>query len=120
MMFGIGKKSSFNSSMTTMYLFLFILVVNQFLTIHSFRLMSNDVDQDDARRAIDRRFTFDNFAVPDASSSPDDDVQFLMKRTPQRRFCCMHPLSGRKRSVRDLAKKKQLKRFIALEQNIKC
>lgn len=43
-MFGIGKKSSFNSSMTTIYVFLF-LVINQFLIVHSFRLMSNDVDQ---------------------------------------------------------------------------
>jgi len=67
--------------------------------------MSNDVDQDDIRRAIDRRFTFNNFAIPDDSSSPDDDLQYVLKRTVQRRFCCMSPLSGRKRSVRDVARK---------------
>jgi len=43
-MFGIGKRS-INSSMTNIYLFLFILIINQFLTIHSFRLMSNDLEQ---------------------------------------------------------------------------
>jgi hypothetical protein len=43
-MFGIGK-ASFNSPMTAVYLFLFILIINQFLIVHSFRLMSNDLDQ---------------------------------------------------------------------------
>lgn len=43
-MLGIGKKS-IHSSMGTVYLFLFILIVNQFLIAHSFRLMHDDTDQ---------------------------------------------------------------------------
>jgi len=94
--------------MATIYLFLFILVVNQFLIVHSFRLMHNDIDQnepDDARRAAIRRLAFENFAIPEDSSSPDNGLQFLAKPTVQRRFCCMSPLSGRKRSIRDLSRK---------------
>jgi len=44
MMFGIGKKN-INSSMTTIYLFLFILIINQFLIVRSFRLMSSELEQ---------------------------------------------------------------------------
>ncbi len=43
-MFGLGKKQ-INSSMTTIYLCLFILLINQFVIVRSFRLSSSDLDQ---------------------------------------------------------------------------
>ncbi|CAF3489630.1 unnamed protein product [Rotaria sp. Silwood1] len=44
-------------------------------------------------------------ATPEHSSFNENDLESLLKPTVQRRFCCMSPLSGRKRFIRDLARK---------------
>ncbi|CAF1513290.1 unnamed protein product [Rotaria magnacalcarata] len=107
-MFGIGKQT-YNSSMTSIYLFLFILLVNQLLIVNSFRLMhhdSNENEQDEARRATFGQSEFGNAAFSDKSLLHGNNLQSLIKPKFERRFCCMSPLlSGRKRSIRDLTKK---------------
>ncbi|CAF2811271.1 unnamed protein product [Rotaria sp. Silwood2] len=90
-MFGIGKRT-YDSSMTTIYVFLFILLVNQFFIVNSFRPMYHDTNE------------------VEKSLFGDNDLQSLAKPRFERRFCCMSPLlSGRKRSIQDLTKKKQIK-----------
>ncbi|CAF0795672.1 unnamed protein product [Rotaria sp. Silwood1] len=107
-MFGIGKRT-YDSSMTTIYVFLFILLINQFLIVNSFRLMYHNIDEyepNDATRAVMRRLAHENSAYPEKSLFDDNDLQLFVKPRIERRFCCMSPLlSGRKRSIRDLTKK---------------
>ncbi|CAF2630318.1 unnamed protein product [Rotaria sp. Silwood2] len=43
--------------------------------------------------------------TPEQSLFNENDLESLLKPTVQRRFCCMSPLSGRKRFIRDLARK---------------
>ncbi|CAF3298853.1 unnamed protein product [Rotaria socialis] len=107
-MFGIGKHA-YNSSTTSIYLFLFILLVNQLLIVNSFRLMYHDSTEnepDEARRATFGQSEFENVAFLDKSLLHANNLQPLIKPKFERRFCCMSPLlSGRKRSIRDLTKK---------------
>ena len=42
-MLGLGKRT-FNTSMTTICLCLFILLINQLLLVRSFRLSTSDID----------------------------------------------------------------------------
>ncbi|CAF2402224.1 unnamed protein product [Rotaria sp. Silwood2] len=111
-MFGIGKRT-YDSSITTIYVFLFILLVNQFFIVNSFRPMYHDINEnelDDARRAVIRQLAHKNSIYPEKSLFGDNDLQSLAKPRFERRFCCMSPLlSGRKRSIQDLTKKKQIK-----------
>jgi len=92
------------------YLFLFILITNQFFFIHSVVFVHNDQDQnqlENSRYNAIRQLVAKYVTIPDDSSYDDNDLQSF-KPTVQRRFCCMSPLSGRKRFVRDLARKRQL------------
>ncbi|CAF1162254.1 unnamed protein product [Adineta steineri] len=77
--------------------------------------MQDDFDQyeqDDKRRAVMGRLAFENFAVPEDVVFSDNELQVPVESTKQRRFCCMNPLSGRKRSVRDLTRKQLEKKQI--------
>ncbi|UJR15713.1 hypothetical protein I4U23_002648 [Adineta vaga] len=107
-MFGIGKQNINSSSMTIFYLFVFLFVLNQFLSVHSFRLMHDDIDQqgtDDIRRALLRQMFFENYASPlEDASFNNQAIAIPVESSVQRRFCCMSPLSGRKRSIRDLTR----------------
>jgi len=107
-MFGTGRKN-ISSSMTPVYLFLFILIANQFLFIHSLVLIHYDQDQnqlENSQQNAIRQLVVKYLNTPEDSSSDDNDLQ--LEPTVQRRFCCMNPLSGRKRFIRDLARKQQL------------
>jgi len=110
-MLGIGRKN-FSSSMIPVYLFLFMLITNHFLFIHSFVVAHNDQDQhqlENSRQEAMRRFVLNHLTnSEEVSSDNNNNFPLLLKPTVQRRFCCMSPLSGRKRSVRDLARKQQL------------
>ncbi|CAF0719949.1 unnamed protein product [Adineta steineri] len=109
-MFGIGRKN-FGSSMIPVYLLSFILITNQFLFIHSFVIIHDDQDQnqlDTLRQAVIQRLIDNTLINLEDSSADDDDLQTLIEPTVQRRYCCMNPLSGRKRFIRDLARKQQL------------
>ncbi|CAF0905579.1 unnamed protein product [Adineta ricciae] len=65
-MFGIRKQQT-SSSMTIFYLFVLLLILNQFLFVRSFRLMNDDFNQnedDDVRRALLRQLALENFVSP--------------------------------------------------------
>ncbi|CAF0905598.1 unnamed protein product [Adineta ricciae] len=106
-MFGIRKQQT-SSSMTIFYLFVLLLILNQFLFVRSFRLMNDDFNQnedDDVRRALLRQLALENFVSPVEDALYNEKVVALpVESTVQRRFCCMSPLSGRKRSIRDLTR----------------
>ncbi|CAF0833415.1 unnamed protein product [Rotaria sordida] len=107
-MFGIGKRT-YNSSVTIIYAFLFILLINQFLIVNSFRFMSHDFDEyepNDVKRVVNPPLVYEDIAYPKKSSFNDYDFPLFVEPKVERRFCCMSPLlSGRKRSIRDLTKK---------------
>ncbi|CAF0868302.1 unnamed protein product [Adineta ricciae] len=107
-MFGIRKQQTSSSMTIFFYLFVLLLILNQFLFVRSFRLMNDDFDQDDdddVRRALRRLLTLENFVSPVEDALYNEQVVALpAESTVQRRFCCMSPLSGRKRSIRDLTR----------------
>ncbi|CAF0955122.1 unnamed protein product [Rotaria sordida] len=46
-----------------------------------------------------------HMTIPEHALSNDNNLQSLLEPTVRRRFCCMNPVSGRKRFIRDLARK---------------
>ncbi|CAF0940292.1 unnamed protein product [Rotaria sp. Silwood1] len=94
--------------MASVYILLFILISNKLLFIHSFAIVHDDQYQNQLENlqqdAIEQLIT-NYMATPEHSSFNENDLESLLKPTVQRRFCCMSPLSGRKRFIRDLARK---------------
>ncbi|CAF3168212.1 unnamed protein product [Rotaria socialis] len=109
-MFGIGTKT-FDSSMPSVYLLIFIMIANKFIFVHCFVNTDNDEYQNQLEKlqqdAI-KQLVLKYVTNPEKSRSDDDYLQSPSTPTIRRRFCCMNPLGSRKRSVRNLLRKQQL------------
>ncbi|CAF3168194.1 unnamed protein product [Rotaria socialis] len=116
-MFGIGTKT-FDSSMPSVYLLIFIMIANKFIFVHCFVNTDNDeyqnqlekLQQDAIKQLVLKYVTNPDrsFSLSEKSRSDDDYLQSPSTPTIRRRFCCMNPLGSRKRSVRNLLRKQQL------------
>ncbi|CAF2136114.1 unnamed protein product [Rotaria magnacalcarata] len=109
-MFGIRTKLV-DSSMTSVYLLLFIMIANKFILMHCFVNTDNDEYQNQLGKL--QQDTIEQLVVkyltnPEIYLTDDNNLQSPSTPAIRRRFCCMNPLGSRKRSVRNLLRKQQL------------
>ncbi|UJR30911.1 hypothetical protein I4U23_018421 [Adineta vaga] len=96
------RRKDLNSSILPIYLLFIILITNQFPCIHSFVILQNDQAENQFENIL--QIAFQQSMLHDLmhlDDLPSDNPEF--QKSSQRRFCCMNPLSGRKRFVQNPA-----------------
>ncbi|CAF0852188.1 unnamed protein product [Adineta ricciae] len=92
----------------SIYLLFIILLTDHFLCVQSFVIFDDDQLQkqlDSIRQGVIQQINTDALINSEYSSSTNvAEFQIAL----QRRFCCMSPISGRKRFTRDLPKQSLL------------